>query len=135
MPQETNGTAPSTGATLATCGDEQPDSTRSLVRDILDRVGDRWTLLVIRHLVDGPTRFTALQNAVSGISHRMLTRTLRTLERDGLVSRAAYAEVPPRVEYALTPLGQTLIPPVTALIEWVGGHQDEVEASRMRFDA
>jgi len=117
------------------CGDDQPPSTRALVRDVLDRVGDKWTLLVIRRLAGGPLRFTALQDAVTGISHRMLTRTLRSLERDGMVSRTVYAQVPPRVDYALTPLGATLLEPVMAIIEWVERHQDEVEAHRAAFDA
>src|SRR5215207_7275143 len=82
------------------------------VRDTLDRVGDKWTLLVIRVLADGPLRFGEVLTTVPGISQRMLTRTLRLLERDGMVERRAYAEVPPRVEYELTDVGRTLIGPV-----------------------
>jgi len=107
---------------------------RELVRDVLTRVGDKWTVLVISTLDEGPLRFTHLLDRISGISHRMLTRTLRALERDGLVSRASFAEVPPRVEYALTPLGRSLNEPLEAIIGWVGRHQTEVLDNRARFD-
>ncbi|SKB00276.1 transcriptional regulator, HxlR family [Agreia bicolorata] len=110
-------------------------STRNLVRDIFTMTGDRWSMLVIRALDDGPMRFTALMHAVEGISHRMLTRTLRSLERDGLVSRTSYPESPPRVEYELTELGETLSEPVRAFIGWTKLHQAEIEESRRRFDA
>ena len=108
--------------------------TRNLVRDIFTMTGDRWSMPVIRALDDGPMRFTALMNAVEGISHRMLTRTLRSLERDGLVSRTSYPESPPRVEYELTALGETLSEPVRAFIRWTQQHQSEIEESRRRFD-
>ncbi|WP_298227494.1 helix-turn-helix domain-containing protein [Gryllotalpicola sp.] len=121
------------GASLAGCGDA--GSTRALIRDILVRVSDKWTILVVQNLAAGPMRFTALQGAVKGISHRMLTRTLRALERDGMVTRTPYAQVPPRVDYALTPLGATLIEPVQAVVDWAERHQDEVEANRAAFDA
>jgi DNA-binding HxlR family transcriptional regulator len=112
---------------------EVPD-TRSLVRDIFTMTGDRWSMPVIRALEDGPVRFTVLMNLVEGISHRMLTRTLRSLERDGLVSRTSYPESPPRVEYELTALGETLSDPVRAFIRWTQQHQSEIEESRRRFD-
>jgi DNA-binding HxlR family transcriptional regulator len=108
--------------------------TRALVRDIFTMTGDRWSMPVIRALEDGPVRFTALMTLVEGISHRMLTRTLRSLERDGLVSRTSYPESPPRVEYELTELGETLSEPVRAFIRWTQQHQDEIEESRRRFD-
>ena len=110
------------------------ESIHELVRDMVTRVADKWTMLVIRSLADGPTRFTALMDAIPGISHRMLTRTLRSLHRDGMVTRTAYAEVPPRVEYALTALGATLIDPVAAFVEWAERHQEEVTSNRQRFD-
>lgn len=110
-------------------------STRQLVRELLSRVGDKWTLLLISTLAEGPMRFTALMEAVPGISHRMLTQTLRALERDGLVSRTPYAQIPPRVDYALTELGYTLIPAVLGLVGWVQDHQSEVEANRASADA
>jgi len=122
-------------SSLERCEEGQSPGSRALVRDILDRVSDKWTLLVIRRLAAGPMRFTALQDAVAGISHRMLTRTLRALERDGMVTRTVYAQVPPRVDYALTPLGATLTEPVMAIVDWVERHGDEVESNRAAFDA
>ena len=111
------------------------DTRRGLVRDMLVRVGDKWTMLTIEQLSAGPMRFTALMSSVPGISHRMLTQTLRALQRDGMVSRTAYAEVPPRVEYELTPLGRTLIGPVAAFVAWAQDHYVEVMANRDAYDA
>jgi DNA-binding HxlR family transcriptional regulator len=108
--------------------------TRNLVRDIFTMTGDRWSMPVIRALENGPVRFTSLMTLVEGISHRMLTRTLRSLQRDGLVSRTSYPESPPRVEYELTALGETLSEPVRAFIRWTQEHQAEIEESRARFD-
>lgn len=108
--------------------------TRNLVRDIFTMTGDRWSMAVIRALENGPVRFTVLMTLVEGISHRMLTRTLRSLQRDGLVSRTSYPESPPRVEYELTALGETLSEPVRAFIRWTQEHQTEIEESRARFD-
>ncbi|MEU1621129.1 helix-turn-helix domain-containing protein [Streptomyces sp. NPDC005722] len=104
------------------------------IRHIVDRAGDKWTVLVIGTLEHGPMRYTDLQRSVPGISQRMLTHTLRQLQRDGLVTRTAYPEVPPRVEYALTDLGTTLLDAVTVLIDWAGTHHDEIRAHRSRFD-
>jgi DNA-binding HxlR family transcriptional regulator len=111
------------------------DARRGLVRDMLVRVGDKWTMLTIEQLSAGPMRFTALMSSVPGISHRMLTQTLRALQRDGMVSRTAYAEVPPRVEYELTALGRTLIGPVSAFVAWAQDHYAEVTANRDAYDA
>lgn len=108
--------------------------TRSLVRDIFVMTSDRWSMPVIRALSEGPVRFTGLMADVEGVSHRMLTRTLRSLERDGLVSRTSYPESPPRVEYALTSLGETFTEPIFAFVSWAAKHQHEIEASRARFD-
>ncbi|AMM22164.1 hypothetical protein AX769_01400 [Frondihabitans sp. PAMC 28766] len=108
---------------------------KSLTREILTRLGDKWTMLVVSTLAAGPQRFGSLLAQINGLSHRMLTVTLRALERDGLVSRTAYAEVPPRVEYELTPLGGTLIEIVGTVIDWVDGHQGEVRENRAAFDA
>jgi DNA-binding HxlR family transcriptional regulator len=105
-----------------------------VIRETFDRLGDKWSLLVITILSHGPQRFTALRYGAEGISQRMLTLTLRKLERDGLVVRTAFAEVPPRVEYALSPLGRTLIDPVTALAEWATAHHAELGDSRRAFD-
>jgi len=106
-----------------------------MIRDVLSRIGDKWTLLVIGVLHAGPLRFTALQHKVRGISQRMLTLTLRQLERDGLVSRTSYAEIPPRVEYELTALGHTLIAPVLGLADWASTHGNAIHDNRAAFDA
>jgi DNA-binding HxlR family transcriptional regulator len=108
--------------------------TIELVRDVLARVGDKWTLLTITVLASGPLRFTALHEQVAGISQRMLSQTLRALTRDGLVTRTAYPEVPPRVEYALTPLGRSLSEAVDGLVHWVRGHQSDIVRNRDEFD-
>jgi DNA-binding HxlR family transcriptional regulator len=108
--------------------------TIELTRDVLARVGDKWTVLVISSLADGPLRFTALHERVAGVSQRMLSQTLRLLVRDGLITRTAYAEVPPRVEYTLTPLGQSLRAAVDGVVSWVREHQTEVVANRAGFD-
>ena len=104
-------------------------------RHILDRIGDRWTVLIVGALWDGSARFSELRRRIEGISQKMLTQTLRDLERDGLVERTIYAEVPPRVEYALTPLGVTLCKPIASLGEWATAHIDEVKRAQARFDA
>ncbi|MCF3135432.1 helix-turn-helix transcriptional regulator [Streptomyces olivochromogenes] len=104
------------------------------IRAILDRICDKWTLLIVSTLEEGSMRFTELHRHVPGISQRMLTLTLRNLERDGLVSRTAYAEVPPRVEYALTPMGRSLIPPALALAGWAIEHIAEIQASRAAYE-
>lgn len=103
------------------------------IRAVLDRICDKWTLLIVTTLDQVSLRFTDLQRQIPGISQRMLTLTLRNLERDGLVSRTAYAEVPPRVEYALTDTGKSLIPPALALAGWAIEHIEEIEASRAAF--
>ena len=103
------------------------------VRDILDRVCDKWSLMIMGMLENEPRRFTALLNAVPGISQRMLTLTLRNLERDGLVTRTVFAEVPPRVEYELTALGRSLQGPLRALEEWAVANMDEVWARQEEY--
>lgn len=105
-----------------------------LVRDIFNRIGDKWTLLVIRMLDGAPQRFTALMHSVPGVSQRMLTLTLRQLERDGLVLRTVYPEVPPRVEYQLTELGYTLLEPVKALADWAVDNEAVIREHRENFD-
>ncbi|WP_203715369.1 winged helix-turn-helix transcriptional regulator [Asanoa siamensis] len=104
------------------------------IRGVVDRVGDKWTVLVIGTLGDGPRRYTDLQQAIPGISQRMLTLTLKHLTRDGLVERTAYPEVPPRVEYALTGLGQSLLSSVLALARWAYDHRDDIRTHRATFD-
>lgn len=105
-------------------------------REILARVGDKWSVYVIHVLGDERTlRFNELRSRVDGISQRMLTVTVRGLERDGLVARTVYPEVPPRVEYKLTPLGTTLRQLVRGLVAWSGAHLAEVDAARAVYDA
>ena len=105
-------------------------------RDVLARVGDTWSMYVVHILGDARTlRFNELRKEVDGISQRMLTVTLRGLERDGLVARTVYPEVPPRVEYSLTPLGVTLRQIVRGLVAWAGDHLEEVDAARAAYDA
>jgi DNA-binding HxlR family transcriptional regulator len=105
------------------------------VRQILDRVADKWSLLVISLLEERTLRFSELQRRIDGVSQRMLTVTLRQLERDGLVSRTVYPVVPPRVEYELTPLGATLHATIKSLVEWTEAHQPEIAAARAAYDA
>lgn len=104
------------------------------VRQILDRIADKWSLLVIALLDRRSLRFTELRRAVDGVSQRMLARTLRHLERDGLVSRTVHAAVPPRVDYELTPLGATLHTTIRALVDWTEQHQNEIAAARATYD-
>ncbi len=103
-------------------------------RQVLDIIADKWATLIIGALRGGPQRFAALQRQIGGISQKMLTQTLRELERDGLLQRTVYAQVPPRVEYTLTPLGHTLVEPLLALIGWAEGHIGEVTSARQRYD-
>ncbi|HWJ85479.1 MAG TPA: helix-turn-helix domain-containing protein [Cellulomonas sp.] len=105
-----------------------------MIRSVLDRICDKWTLLIVSTLQRGRMRFTELQRSIPGISQRMLSLTLRHLERDGLVERTVYAEVPPRVEYALTSSGATLIEPALALANWAVANGPTIEASREAFD-
>ncbi len=104
------------------------------VRGVLARVGDKWTVLVVVLLRGRPHRFNELKRAVGGVSQRMLTLTLRGLERDGMVVRTVGAGAPPRVDYALTPLGRSLAEPVVALAEWANGHLADIAAAQERFD-
>lgn len=103
-------------------------------REILDRVGDKWSVYVVAMLQDGPLRFSELKRTIDGISQRMLTLTLRSLERDGLVTRTVHPTVPPSVEYALTALGRTLLVPVTALVRWAEKNKGRIEQARERYD-
>ncbi len=104
------------------------------LRDVLDRVGDKWSVLVMGLLGSGPKRYSELQRAIEGISQRMLTLTLRTLERDGLVARTVTPTSPPRVDYELTPVGETLSVEVSSLIRWAEEHREYVAKSRVSFD-
>jgi DNA-binding HxlR family transcriptional regulator len=105
------------------------------VRSILDRVGDKWTTLVISNLAVGsPLRFSELKRQVGGISQRMLTETLRGLERNGVLFRTVYPTIPPKVEYTLTELGLSLVGPIQALVGWALDHRSEIVTARSRFD-
>ena len=105
------------------------------VRQILDRVADKWSLLVVALLDQDTLRFSELRRQIDGISQRMLTVTLRQLERDGLVDRTVYPVVPPRVEYALTPLGASLHQTIQALVRWTEANQERIASARAEYDA
>jgi DNA-binding HxlR family transcriptional regulator len=104
-------------------------------RRLLDRIGDRWTVLIVVALDPGPQRFSALAARVGGISQKMLTQTLRSLERDGFVTRTLYPEIPPRVEYELTTLGRSLLGPLRALEEWAVENMSEVVVHQGEYQA
>ena len=105
------------------------------VREVLNRVGDKWSVLIVALLGDGTKRFSELRRSIEGISQRMLTLTLKGLERDGLVTRTVYPTIPPRVEYGLTKLGRSLLVPITALGEWAAHNREKIQAARERYDA
>lgn len=114
-----------TGDQVAVCG---------AMADILNRIGDKWSVMVVGHLTKKTMRFNELRHSIGGISQRMLTLTLRNLERDGLVTRTVYPEIPPRVEYQLTELGRTLTAPLDALWSWAARHMGEVSSARQTYD-
>ncbi len=103
-------------------------------RQALELIADRWTMIVVKALGDGRHRYGELHRSIDGISQKMLTQTLRSLERDGLVERTVYPVVPPRVEYALTPLGATLTEPLEALAAWAERHMGEITEARRAYD-
>lgn len=105
------------------------------VREVLNRVGDKWSVLLVSLLGNGPKRFSELRRSIEGISQRMLTLTLKGLERDGLVTRTVYPTVPPRVEYQLTTQGRTLLEPILALARWAEQNRETIQVARERFDA
>jgi len=104
------------------------------VRDVIDRVGDKWSVLLLLELSAGSRRFMVLRRALPDISQRMLTKSLRQLERDGLVSRTVYPTKPPSVEYALTPLGRSLFVTLGKLVRWADSHHGEIRQARSDFD-
>jgi DNA-binding HxlR family transcriptional regulator len=125
----------SLGHSLVTEGLHHPlQSGCARVSPVLARLGDKWTVLVVMLLGEEPRRFSEIKRAVDGISQRMLTLTLRNLERDGMVTRTVTPTIPPRVDYALTGLGRSLRGPLTELGRWVGDHLDEIDAARKAFD-
>jgi DNA-binding HxlR family transcriptional regulator len=103
-------------------------------REVLDRIGDKWSLLVIGLLGDGTRRFSELRRSMDGISQRMLTATLRGLERDGLVTRDVHPTIPPRVDYTLTPMGRALLDTARGLLDWAERHLHEIDAARAAYD-
>jgi DNA-binding HxlR family transcriptional regulator len=121
--------------TCATPGNlHVPEDCRA-VSEVLSRVGDKWTVLVVSTLGDGPKRFNELRKALGSISQRMLTLTLRALERDGLVTRTVFPTNPPRVDYELTRLGRSLLAPVSELGSWARKNRPAIQDARRRFDA
>lgn len=110
------------------------DVPKCAVRDVLDRVGDAWSVLVVLRLGDEPCRFNQLRRRVGAISQRMLTVTLRHLERDGLVARRVYPATPPQVEYRLTELGRSLLVPIAILSEWATANQAQIQEARAAYD-
>ena len=111
-----------------------PEDCRA-VSEVLSRVGDKWTILVVSELGNGPRRFNEIRRALGSISQRMLTLTLRGLERDGLVTRTVFPTVPPRVDYELTKLGRSLLEPVSGIGLWARQNRESIQAARQRFDA
>ncbi|MDF1748898.1 MAG: helix-turn-helix domain-containing protein [Alphaproteobacteria bacterium] len=110
------------------------DLSQCPIRGILDRIGDKWSTLLILMLQDGPKRFGVLRRAVPDISQRMLTQTLRNLQRDGFVARQVFDTVPPSVEYSLTPLGESLLLPLAGLVDWAAMNQPAILKARGQFD-
>lgn len=108
---------------------------RCPVRDVLDRIGDKWSVLVLGTLAAGPHRFSAVRRAIPDISKRMLTQTLRDLERDGLIARTVFPTKPPSVEYRLTALGATILEPLADLVRWADHNHEAITDARLAFDA
>ncbi|MEC5321163.1 helix-turn-helix domain-containing protein [Brenneria populi subsp. brevivirga] len=115
--------------------DEETQAECRAMAQVLDRVGDKWTVMVVGVLSDGPQRFTTILRSIGGVSHRMLTLTLRGLERDGLVTRTMYPTIPPKVEYQLTDMGRSLIEPLMTLSAWGRKYRPAIEEARARYDA
>src|SRR5215471_1258735 len=124
---------PQEGTALIPSNLHVPEDCRA-VSEILARVGDKWTVLVVGVLGDGSKRFSEIRRALGSISQRMLTLTLRGLERDGLVTRTVFPTIPPRVDYELTGLGRSLLKPVNGLGQWAFEHKQEIERARTSFD-
>ena len=123
---------------VASCGARSPVDIRrgcAGVNDVLSRIGDKWSVLIVMMLSAGPRRFSELKRMVDGISQRMLTLTLRGLERDGLVTRTVTPTIPPRVDYELTALGRSLQGPVVAMGQWAQANRPAIDAARASYDA
>lgn len=130
-----DGYAPAPKAFSAACLAQARAGGHCPVRDVLDRIGDKWTTLVLIVLADGPARFSAVHRAVPDISKRMLVQSLRGLERDGLVDRRVFPTTPPAVEYRLTVLGMSILGPLRDLVVWADASRNAIKAARTRFDA
>jgi DNA-binding HxlR family transcriptional regulator len=104
------------------------------VRDVLDRIGDKWSTLILVTLANGPHRFSGVQRAIPDISKRMLTQTFRDLERDGLIARTVFPTRPPSVEYRLAPLGETILEPLTVLVRWADRSHTAIKNARLAYD-
>jgi DNA-binding HxlR family transcriptional regulator len=104
------------------------------VRDVLDRIGDKWSTLILVTLANGPLRFSAVRRAIPDISKRMLTQTFRDLERDGLIARKVFPTKPPSVEYRLTPLGETVLEPLAVLVQWADRSHAAIKNARLAYD-
>jgi len=133
MPWEGQGNPPPRFAAVP-CG-APADPALCPVRDVLDRIGQKWPLLILIALAPAPLRFSQVQRAVGDISKRMLTQTLRDLERDGMLTRQVFPTKPPAVEYALTALGQSALDPIATLADWADRHHATIRAARRAFDA
>lgn len=133
MAATSDGTERSGTFSIETAQPSPPSSCR--VRTVLGRIGDKWAIFVVDRLGEGPRRFSELHRGIEGITGRMLTVTLRGLERDGIVTRTVHASVPPRVDYELTTLGQTLLETIGQLVSWADEHLGEIEAARADHDA
>ncbi|MGH8180836.1 MAG: winged helix-turn-helix transcriptional regulator [Steroidobacteraceae bacterium] len=119
---------------VTTAGRHLPSEACPKISRVLARIGEKWSVLIIIMLAERARRFSELKRAIGGVSQRMLTLSLRGLERDGLVKRTVFPVVPPRVEYELTPLGKSLHAPVSALGDWAHAHLAEIDAAREAFD-
>ena len=131
--RDPSGAACDSGAIIAAETFRAPTTCRA--REVLQRVGDKWSVLAIDLLGQGTMRFSELHRAIDGITARMLTVTLRGLERDGIVTRTIHPVIPPRVEYALTPMGRTLLDTIGQLVTWADSHLPEIDAARAAYDA
>jgi DNA-binding HxlR family transcriptional regulator len=120
--------------TAAGCGGDHTEDAACTVRQVLDRVGGKWSIGILVAASAGPVRFTELERSIEGISRRMLTLTLRNLERDGLLERTVYPTVPPRVEYVATPMARELYDSLTALTTWAERHRERIAAARVEYD-
>jgi DNA-binding HxlR family transcriptional regulator len=128
-------TSDETASTGQSAMPSAPTSSSCRVRTVLHRIGDKWAIYVVGGLSHGPRRFSELLRGIDGITARMLTVTLRGLERDGILTRTVHAAVPPRVDYELTPLGRTLLDTIGQLVTWADAHLGDIEAARADYDA